>query len=183
MNERKKPTPYQHKETTFSQDPIHITRRRAAALLGAGAVAAGLLAGCNTFGEKEASGKKITATKLDHYVNDKTPLESVQLENGAILREDPFVEDLSHTTPGNRLAKVELGDLPEQHSINIDFQDDDNTYIHVRNRESGTPETWIGLPEDAVKEALPGIARKLTKDGDDIIWVNTQKADYTKADR
>lgn len=176
MNERKKPTPHQQKETSFSQDPIHVARRRAVALLGTGAVAAGLLTGYNTFSDKE------TPAKPDRHISDQVPLESIQIENGAIIREEPVVEDLSATSSGNKLATIELGDLPEQHTITIDIQDTNSTYVHIRNRASSTPETWIGVPKNTIQDALPGVAEKLNKDSDDTVWINSQKASYSEAD-
>lgn len=182
MNERKISSKTNNFETpSMSMDEKHVSRRRA---LGAGAIAAGLLVtgvAIDGLRAKETAPTEITQETIDKFNDHQVPLESVQITNGAKLRENPGVDNDMQF--GNKLSEVNIAELPSNYEITIIPSEDSVTFVkNELSDPEGPNHEWIGLPAKDVAEAIPGVAKDVAKDDDGLVWVSNTRASYEKTE-
>lgn len=181
MSEQKKNSSRNKQEQSFSQDPVHVRRRRAAGatmatlLLGAGYIGHNLLSSGEDTHPKEIS--RETLAKFEPY---RAPLESLSIVNGARIREEPSVVEGDFT---NQLTSIDIADLPDDYAFTITLDKDTPTFIAPDKKDRHNQAAWVGIPAELIADSFPSTKNDILQDKDGVVWVNGQKASYSKADQ
>ena len=106
------------------------------------------------------------------FENNRVVAETITLEEGAIIRENPVVKTGRNDGNSNELTRTDFGDLGAAGET-LTIEPDANVY-RVDSRTDGD---FIGVHVEDLAEALPeDKASALEKDKDGIVWINEQRA-------
>ena len=106
------------------------------------------------------------------FENDTVAAETIDIADGAIIRENPVVKTGRNDGNSNELTRTDFGDLGAAGET-LTIEPDANVY-RVDSRTDGD---FIGVHVEDLAEALPeDKASALEKDKDGIVWINEQRA-------
>ena len=141
-------------KTPEKPKPNYKLRRRAAlALIAVASFTAGVNAGAKENNPRPVKPDQNTLSRIDPSI------ESVTIEKGAKLRENPAVTD-AEAGLGNILDKADK-------QIKIKADNDIATSFDVNGE-------WFGVPAESIKRIDPDL--KVEGDSDGYVWINEQKA-------
>lgn len=126
--------------------------------------------------DKDGNPKGVSEKGLEQFKADKIPSpDAVDLFDGGIIREDPYVQNSTSGHPSNVVGRIELSQI-EQNSI---YNDNAFSFVPegaIYQTESVHDGSFYGITTEELKALFPEKAKKLEKDNDGIVWISEQRA-------